>query len=162
MKIPVRPELPTAALRSSQATHAAVDNSAPLPTHPESTYKSGKVVQTNATTSEQIALAAAKAAGTVYTAMRSKRVKDDADNVSVVQQPKRLKAWFWAVDGGKVCVAVKYGNKVVELAKGRTAVETTAAELTATLAVLRKAVESGEIDAQIEAVSSVVRRGFKR
>ena len=111
---------------------------------------------------EQIALAAAKAAGTVYTAMRSKRVKDANGNVSVVQQPKRLKAWFWAVDGGKVCVAVKYGNKVVELAKGRTAVETTAAELTATLAVLRKAVESGEIDAQIEAVSAGVRRGFKR
>ena len=111
---------------------------------------------------EQIALAAAKAAGTVYTAMRSRRVKDEAGNVSVIQQPKRLKAWFWAVDGGKVCVAVKYGNKVVELAKGRTAVETTAAELTATLAVLRKAVESGEIDAQIEAVSAGVRRGFKR
>ena len=111
---------------------------------------------------EQIALAAAKAAGTVYTAMRSKRVKDANGNVSVVQQPKRLKAWFWAVDGGKVCVAVKYGNKVVELAKGRTAVETTAAELTATLAVLRKAVESGEIDAQIEAVSAGVRKGFKR
>ena len=111
---------------------------------------------------EQIALAAAKAAGTVYTAMRSKRVKDANGNVSVVQQPKRVKAWFWAVDGGKVCVAVKYGNKVVELARGRTAVETTAAELTATLAVLRKAVESGEIDAQIEAVSAGVRRGFKR
>ena len=111
---------------------------------------------------EQIALAAAKTAGTVYTAMRSKRVKDANGNVSVVQQPKRLKAWFWAVDGGKVCVAVKYGNKVVELARGRTAVETTAAELAATLAVLRKAVESGEIDAQIEAVSAGVRRGFKR
>ena len=111
---------------------------------------------------EQIALAAAKAAGTVYTAMRSKRVKDEAGNVTVVQQPKRVKAWFWTVDGGKVCVAVKYGNKVVELAKGRTAVETTAAELTVTLAVLRKAVESGEIDTQIEAVSSVVRRGFKK
>ncbi len=111
---------------------------------------------------EQIALAAAKAAGTVYTAMRSKRVKDDAGNVTVVQQPKRLKAWFWAVDGGKVCVAVKYGNKVVELAKGRTAVETTAAELTATLAVLRKAVETGEIDAQIEAVSACVRKAFRQ
>ena len=111
---------------------------------------------------EQIALAAAKAAGTVYTAMRSKRVKDANGNVSVTQQPKRVKAWFWTVDGGKVCVAVKYGNKVVELARGRTAVETTAAELAATLAVLRKAVESGEIDAQIEAVSAGVRRGFKR
>ena len=111
---------------------------------------------------EQIALAAAKAAGTVYTAMRSKRVKDANGNVSVVQQPKRLKAWFWAVDGGKVCVAVKYGNKVVELAKGRTAVETTAAELGAVLATVKKAVEAGELDAQIEAVSAGVRKGFKR
>ena len=30
------------------------------------------------------------------------------------------------------------------------------------LAVLRKAVNSGEIDAQIEAVSARVRKGFKR
>ena len=111
---------------------------------------------------EQIALAAAKAAGTVYTAMRSKRVKDADGNVSVTQQPKRLKAWFWAVDGGKVCVAVKYGNKVVELAKGRTAVETTAAELGAVLATVKKAVEAGELDTQIEAVSAGVRKGFKR
>ena len=59
-------------------------------------------------------------------------------------------------------MVVECNNKVIELVKGRTAVETTAAELTATLAVLRKAVESGEIDAQIEAVSAGVRRGFKR
>jgi hypothetical protein len=51
MKIPVRPELPTAALRSSQATHAAVDNSAPSAICRESTYKSGKIVQTNGATS---------------------------------------------------------------------------------------------------------------
>ena len=47
----VRPELPTAALRSSQATLAAVDNSAPLATRPQSTYKSGKVVQIYGATS---------------------------------------------------------------------------------------------------------------
>lgn len=52
MKDWVRPELPTAAVRSSQATLAAVDNSAPLATRPESTYKSGKVVQTTGATSE--------------------------------------------------------------------------------------------------------------
>ena len=40
--------------------------------------------------------------------------------------------------------------------------DTCSACVTATLAVLRKAVESGEIDAQIEAVSAGVRRGFKR
>ena len=47
----VRPELSTAAAGPSQAPTAAVDNSAPLSTHPESTYKSGKPVQTTGTTS---------------------------------------------------------------------------------------------------------------
>jgi hypothetical protein len=46
----VRPELPTAALRS-QATHATVDNSASFAIRPDSTYKSGKVVQTTGATS---------------------------------------------------------------------------------------------------------------
>ena len=41
----VRPELPTASLGSSQAPTAAVDNSAPSPTRPDSTYKSGNAVQ---------------------------------------------------------------------------------------------------------------------
>ena len=51
MKSLVHPELPTASVGSSQATTAAVDNSAPLANRPESTYKLGKVVQTNGATS---------------------------------------------------------------------------------------------------------------
>ena len=52
MKSVVRPELPTAAVGSSQAPTAAVDNSAPSSsTHPEPTYKSGKAVQITGTTS---------------------------------------------------------------------------------------------------------------
>ena len=51
MQVLVRPELPTASVGSSQATTAAVDNSAPLATRPQSTYKSGKVVQTSGATS---------------------------------------------------------------------------------------------------------------
>ena len=52
MQVLVRPELPTASVGSSQATTAAVDNSVPLATRPQSTYKSGNVVQTNGATSE--------------------------------------------------------------------------------------------------------------
>jgi hypothetical protein len=84
---------------------------------------------------EQIALAKARQAGESYTATRAKRakrVKDDAGNVSVQRVAKRLKAWFWAVEGGRVCVAVRYGNKVMELGKGKTAVETAAGELVGT------------------------------
>ena len=52
MQVLVRPELPTASVGSSQATTAAVDNSAPLATRPQSTYKSGNVVQTSGATSK--------------------------------------------------------------------------------------------------------------
>ena len=51
MKSVVRPELPTASVGSSQAPTAAVDNSAPLLITAESTYKSGKSVQTTGATS---------------------------------------------------------------------------------------------------------------
>ena len=51
MNSAVRPELPTASVGSSQAPTAAVDNSAPSAIRPGSTYKSGKVVQTNGATS---------------------------------------------------------------------------------------------------------------
>ena len=51
MKSVVRPKLPTAAVGSPQAPTAAVDNSAPRLTTPESTYKSGKSVRTTGATS---------------------------------------------------------------------------------------------------------------
>ena len=53
MKSPVRPELPTAPLAPGLigAGGGAVDNSAPSAIRSESTYKSGKVVQTNGATS---------------------------------------------------------------------------------------------------------------
>ena len=53
MKFLVRPELPTASVGSSQATTDAVDNSALAANRPQSTYKSGKVVQTSGATSLQ-------------------------------------------------------------------------------------------------------------
>ena len=51
MNVPVLPELSTASVGTSQAPTAAVDNSAPSATRPQSTYKSGKAVQTNGATS---------------------------------------------------------------------------------------------------------------
>ena len=46
--------LPTAAVGSSQAPTAAVDNSAPSATRPQSTYKSGNAVQTSGATSQEL------------------------------------------------------------------------------------------------------------
>ena len=129
-----------------------VDIPAVLVTHPSLPAKNVK---------ELIALAKAKQSGADYTPMRSRRVKDAEGNVSVVQQPKRLKSWFWNADGGKVCVSVRYGNKVIELGKGKTAVETTPAELINTLTLLKNATAAGELDAQMDAASAKVRKDFK-
>ena len=51
MPFPVRPEWSTASVGSSHAPTDAVDHSAPSAIRPESTYISGKVVQTNGATS---------------------------------------------------------------------------------------------------------------
>jgi hypothetical protein len=51
MNVLVRPELSTASVGSSQAPTAAVGNSAPSATRPQSTYQSGKPVQTSGATS---------------------------------------------------------------------------------------------------------------
>jgi len=53
MTFPVRPELSTASVDPPQAPTAAVDNSAPSAIRPESTYKSGNVVQTSGATSHR-------------------------------------------------------------------------------------------------------------
>jgi hypothetical protein len=58
---------------------------------------------------------------------------------------------------------VRYGAKVLELGKGKWAVELAGAEeLVPTLQIIRTAVESGELDAAIEAAAGKLRAGFKR
>ena len=112
---------------------------------------------------EQIALAKAKQDGTVFTATRLRRMKDEqTGEKQTVEVEKRVKEWWWVqTDSKKLCITLKYGAKVIELAKGKTAIEIASEkELVATLELLRQAVEGGELDAQIEAASSAVKAGF--
>jgi TRAP-type mannitol/chloroaromatic compound transport system substrate-binding protein len=58
---------------------------------------------------------------------------------------------------------VRYGAKVLELAKGKNAIEIASAdELVPTLSLIKQAVEDGSLDAQIEAASNKLRSGFKK
>lgn len=75
---------------------------------------------------------------------------------------ERLKATDTS-DSGKLCLSLRYGAKVVEIAKGKTGVELpNDKELVATLEILKQAVESGELDTQIEAVAGAVKSGFRK
>lgn len=78
------------------------------------------------------------------------------------EKAKRVRQWWWAADGGRVCVNIRYGSKILELAKGKSTVEVASAdELINTLSLVQSAVVAGELDTQIEAASGAVRKGFR-
>ena len=113
---------------------------------------------------EQIELAKSKLEGKAFSPMRQRTIKDAETGLNkTVSVPKRVKEWWFTSDSGKLCLSLRYGAKVVEIAKGKTAVELPSEkELVATLEILKQAVESGELDAQIEAVSSASKAEFKK
>jgi hypothetical protein len=80
-----------------------------------------------------------------------------------VEVAKRVKAWWWQTDSKKLYIALKYGQRVIELAKGKNAVEVgSKEELVATLQQLIGIVGNGALDTQIAAVSSATKAAFKK
>lgn len=60
-------------------------------------------------------------------------------------------------------MSLRYGAKVIELAKGRNAIEVGSLDkLVPTLEAVKKAVLGGELDSQIAATAEAVRARFKR
>ena len=113
---------------------------------------------------EQIELAKSKLEGKAFSPTRLRTVKDAETGLNkTVSVPKRVKEWWFTADSGKVCVSLRYGTKVIEIAKGKTAVELASdKELVATLEVLRQAVNAGELDTQIEVVAGAVKAVLKK
>jgi hypothetical protein len=59
------------------------------------------------------------------------------------------------------CQSIRYGARVVEISKGKTAIEVASGnDLINALSVVRKAVDAGELDTQIETTSIKLREGF--
>lgn len=113
---------------------------------------------------EQIELARAQADGGVYAPLRMRTVTDKGTGLrSTVQLAKRVKQWWFTADTGRVCLQVRYGTRVLELAKGKNTIDVgTSAELLAALETVKRAVEEGELDAQIDAASAAVRARFAK
>jgi hypothetical protein len=112
----------------------------------------------------QVQLAKGAQEGKAYARLHTRTVRDrETGDVCRVEAPKRIRAWWFTADNGKVCLIVKYGAKILELAKGKSAIEVgTMAELIPTLDMLKAAVAAGELDAQIDTVSGSLRAGFAK
>ena len=113
---------------------------------------------------EQIQLAKAQQSGAEFSPVRVRTVKDEATGLSSkVEVPKKLKPWWWTDEKGKLCVTIRYGARILEIVEGKNAIETdNIADVIASLQVIRSAVDSGELDARIEAISGLMKSGFDK
>ena len=112
---------------------------------------------------EQIQLAKANKDGGTFTVKKFKSVKDSDGARRTIEHDKRIRQWWFVANDGKVCLNIRYGAKIIEFSKGKTAVEVGSAdELIKALEIIKAAVEAGELDTQIEQASGAVRAGFGR
>ena len=111
---------------------------------------------------EQWQLCTARQAGETYAPRRLRTITNpQTGERTTVETVKRVREWFWINEAGKLNLAVRYGSKVLELARGKNAIElATGDELVAVLGKLKDAVLAGELDVRIEAASGALRAGF--
>ena len=110
---------------------------------------------------EQIELAKAQQAGTQFVATKFRTVTDSTGVRKQVEMNKRIKAWWFTADNGKLAICVRYGSKVLELAKGKYAIEVgVEKELVNVLEVVKTAVLNGELDTAIDNAANKLRDGF--
>ena len=113
---------------------------------------------------EQLQLAKSQIEGTKFEVKKYRSYTDKESGLrKQVEVSKRIREWWFKNEQGKVCVAIKYGTRVLELAKGKHSIEVCSAdELIKALELVKQAVELGELDQQLEQASGSVRKSFKR
>jgi len=113
---------------------------------------------------EQIELAKAEQNGEVFSITRLRSYKDSESGIrKQIETQKRVKAWWFTGDNGKLALSVRYGARVLELAKGKYAVEVgTVQDLVPTLQTIKAAVEVGELDNAIENAANTLKSGFAK
>ena len=113
---------------------------------------------------QQLLLARALAEGASYAPKVFKTVTNKVTGErTTVEAAKRIKPFWFVADNGKVCLQVRYGNKVMELAKGKNSIEVANGdELVKVLGLVIDCVNKGELDTQIEQASSAVRARFTK
>jgi len=113
---------------------------------------------------EQIGLANAFATGERYIVKKSKTVVDaETGERKSIEVNKKLKHWWFVSDTGKLCINLRYGAAIIELAKGKTGIEVSnKSELIAAFEIVEEAVEAGELDEQITAAVNAAKAKFKK
>lgn len=87
--------------------------------------------------------------------------KSDDGTKKLIEAPKRLKRWWVSDANGNCVLSVRYGNKVLELEKGKVAIVVGKNDkLIPTIETLISAVNAGELDSHLAQMS--IGRGIKK
>jgi len=113
---------------------------------------------------EQIEMASALVEGRLPLITRTRRVRDSETNErQLVESSATVRQWWFVSETGKTAVQLRYGSRVITLAKNRNAVEVSGnTELLAVLQTLKTAVAAGELDQEIAVAADMVRARFKK
>lgn len=112
---------------------------------------------------EQGDVAQAMLEGTDYVATRLVTKLDVDGNPKEVEQRRRIKRWFFNNGGNEWYLEIRYANKAVELAKGKTSILIPSKEkIVETIEMAAKAVEGGELDNAIQKLADEKRRSFEK
>lgn len=113
---------------------------------------------------EQIMLARAQKEGKQFAVTKFRTITNtETGERKSVEITKNIKQWWFTNENGKTVIAIRYGAKVLELAKGKFAVEVaSSSDIVATLEIVKNAVDSGELDAQLELTAGNLRSAFKK
>ncbi len=111
---------------------------------------------------DQLELARAEAEGREYLKTRRRHVKNPVTGeYAEAVVSRRPRAWFWTAKDGKVYISLKYGTRVIEIAKGKASIEVgEKRQLVPVIEALKKAVAAGEVDQQLTAAGAEVSKRF--
>ena len=86
-----------------------------------------------------------------YKPTKIKWVRNEDGSERKLEIPKRIRRWWTEQLGGTILLTIWYGNKVIELEKGKNAIELSSkSELAPTLQSIKQAVDNGEFDVLLE------------
>lgn len=113
---------------------------------------------------EQIQLAKSLYLNQPFDIKKVKTVKNiETGQIETISVAKRVRPWWFNSETGAICFSIKYGTKIVELAKGKPSIQVESdLDLISILELVKKAVEAGELDSQIEQVSGALGSNFKK
>ena len=113
---------------------------------------------------DQINAAKALSKGESFSVNRVRNITDkQTSEIRAVEVSRKIRQWWFVADSGKVVIQLKYGSKVIDIAKGKNSVEVSnGAELIAVLETLKSACELGELDQQISSAADAVKARFAK